>query len=136
MSQKLNRIVLIDDDEPTNFLHKLVIERYNCAEKVVVFQDAQLALDTLGKETASGLLQPDLILLDINMPGMNGWEFLEAYEKLPQTQRGHIVVMMLTTSLNPDDRRKADDITGVTGFLSKPLTKKLLQEILEQYFGW
>ena len=136
MSQKLNCIVLIDDDEPTNFLHQLVIQRHNCAERVVVFQDAQLALQSLAEETDGTFLQPDLILLDINMPGMNGWEFLAAYEKLPETQRAHIVVMMLTTSLNPDDRQKADSITGVTGFLSKPLTKKLLQEILEQHFGW
>jgi CheY-like chemotaxis protein len=136
MAKKLNCIVLIDDDEPTNFLHKLIIERYACTERIVVFQDAQMALEFLTDDTVGAYVQPDLILLDINMPGMNGWEFMESYAKLPNEQRGHIVVMMLTTSLNPDDRKHADSIDGVTGFLSKPLTKKLLQEILEQHFGW
>lgn len=67
---------------------------------------------------------------------MNGWEFLNAYEKLPDEQHAQIVVMMLTTSLNPDDKSKADTIGGVSGFLSKPLTKQLLKEILETHFGW
>ena len=70
------------------------------------------------------------------MPGMNGWEFLEAYSQLSDQQRGHIVVMMLTTSLNPDDKLRADNYQGVNGFLSKPLTKDLLKEILETHFGW
>ncbi len=136
MSKKLNCILLVDDDEPTNFLHKLVIDRHGCAEKVVAFQVAQEALAFLADNSSGAYAQPDLILLDINMPGMNGWEFLEAYEKLPEAQRGNIVVMMLTTSLNPDDKKHADSIGGVAGFLSKPLTKKLLQEILEDKFGW
>ncbi len=136
MSQKLNCIVLIDDDEPTNFLHKLIIDRHECTEQVEVFQDAREALRFLSEKRDGSYLQPDLILLDINMPDMNGWEFLEAYSKLSDEQRGHIVVMMLTTSLNPDDKERADSMEGVTGFLSKPLTKKLLQEILEQHFGW
>lgn len=136
MAKKLNCILLIDDDEPTNFLHKLVIDRHACAEKVVAFQDAQEALAFLADNSSGTYAQPDLILLDINMPGMNGWEFLKAYARLPEAQRGNIVVMMLTTSLNPDDKRHADTIQGVAGFLSKPLTKKLLQEILEQHFGW
>jgi CheY-like chemotaxis protein len=136
MGKKLNCILLIDDDEPTNFLHRRVIERHECADKVEVFQDAQSALEFLTMHTDGTYAQPDLILLDINMPGMNGWEFMDAYEKLPAEQRGRIVVMMLTTSLNPDDKQHADSIQGVKGFLAKPLTKQLLQEILEQHFGW
>ncbi len=136
MANKLNCILLIDDDEPTNFLHKLIIERYQCTDRVVVFQDAEMALRFLSDNSDGAYVQPDLILLDINMPGMNGWEFMAAYSKLPEEQRGHIVVMMLTTSLNPDDKQLADSIGGVEGFLSKPLTKKLLQEILEGHFGW
>lgn len=136
MGTKLNCIVLIDDDEPTNFLHKRVIDRHQCAEKVVVFQDAEEALAFLSAPEAGNYPQPDLILLDINMPGMNGWEFMAAYENLPLDQRGHIVVMMLTTSLNPDDKAQADSISGVKGFLSKPLTKSLLDEILQNHFNW
>lgn len=136
MSQKLNCIVLIDDDEPTNFIHKLVIDRYQCAERIEVFQDARKAISFLTSPENGVYVKPDLILLDINMPGMNGWEFLQAYAKLPEEQRAQIVVLMLTTSLNPDDKMRADSTEGVAGFLSKPLTKELLKEILENHFGW
>jgi CheY-like chemotaxis protein len=135
MDSKLKCIVLIDDDEPTNFLHQRVIERYGCAERVIVFQDAKLALKFLSERENGVYVQPELILLDINMPGMNGWEFLEAYENLPAEQRGQIVVMMLTTSLNPDDAKYADSVVSVARFLNKPLTSAMLQEILAKYFG-
>lgn len=136
MAQKLNCIVLVDDDEPTNFLHKKVIDRYGCTERVVVFQDASEALAFLAEKTEGVYAQPDLILLDINMPGMNGWDFMKAYVNLPADQRGNIVVMMLTTSLNPADRQRADAEKDLSGFLSKPLTKELLKGILEKHFGY
>lgn len=136
MAEKLQCIALIDDDEPTNFLHKLVIDRHQCTEHVVVFQDARTALAYLADTTDPDYVRPNLIFLDINMPDMNGWEFLLAYHQLTEEQQAQIVVMMLTTSLNPDDRARAEEIEGVSGFLAKPLTKQLLQEILEQHFGW
>ena len=135
MTHKLNCIVLIDDDQPTNFLHKKVVEKAECTEKVVVFDDAEAALAFLSTKTDGIYAQPDLILLDINMPGMSGWDFMNAYVQLPEDQRAHIVVMMLTTSLNPDDKARADMNNGVSGFLSKPLTKELLQEVLDKHFG-
>jgi CheY-like chemotaxis protein len=136
MSKKLNCVILIDDDEPTNFLHRRVIERYGCAERIEVFQEAQLALDFLHTTENGVFVRPELIFLDINMPGMNGWEFLMAYEELSEEQRADIVVLMLTTSLNPDDKAQAESFEEVCGFLSKPLTKELLKEILEKHFGW
>lgn len=136
MSKKLNCVILIDDDEPTNFLHRRVIERYGCAERIEVFQEAQRALDFLSTTENGAYVKPELIFLDINMPGMNGWDFLKAYEKLSEEQRAEIVVLMLTTSLNPDDKAQAESFDEVSGFLSKPLTKELLKEILEQHFGW
>lgn len=135
MKRKLNCVVLIDDDEPTNFLHKMVIDRQQCAERVLVFEDARKALAFLSTPEDGVYLKPDLIFLDINMPGMNGWDFLNAYEQLPEEQRAHVVLLMLTTSLNPDDKSRADEIGGVSGFLSKPLTKKLLEEILATHFA-
>lgn len=134
MQAKLNCILLIDDDEPTNFLHRMIINRAECTEKVVVYEDARKALDFLQKKEQEAYSQPDLIFLDINMPGMNGWEFLEVYENLTEEQRGRVVIMMLTTSLNPDDRKRADSLAHVAGFLTKPLTKVMLQEVIEKHF--
>ena len=84
MKTKLNCILLVDDDEPTNFLNQMVIEELDIAEQIRVAQNGQEALTYL-KKTGIGdenFPLPDLILLDINMPAMNGWEFLERYRKL------------------------------------------------------
>jgi CheY-like chemotaxis protein len=68
------------------------------------------------------------------MPAMNGWEFLERYSTLEQQRKANVVIVMLTTSLNPDDRLKADKIPDVSGFETKPLTPEKLQSILKKYF--
>lgn len=134
MERKLNCILLIDDDQPTNFFNELVIKEANCAEKVVTFQTGAAALEFLCTKKEGTYPQPDLILLDINMPAMNGWEFLTEYEQLSSEQRGNIVIIMLTTSLNPDDVDKAKEFSDISDFKNKPLAADVLQEILEKYF--
>ena len=78
--------------------------------------------------------QPDLMFLDVNMPAMDGWQFLEAYEKLTEAQRSRLVVVMLTTSINPDDEEKAKSNPLVDGFENKPLTGEELKDIIRKYF--
>ena len=68
------------------------------------------------------------------MPVMNGWEFLESYKHLPSNQQAGVVVVMLTTSLNPDDEAQADNIDGVKAFSSKPLTIEKLDGVLAEFY--
>jgi response regulator RpfG family c-di-GMP phosphodiesterase len=68
------------------------------------------------------------------MPAMNGWEFLEKYKELRREHRSNVIVIMLTTSLNPDDKNKADDIKDVTDFKHKPITGEIVDEVLQKYF--
>jgi CheY-like chemotaxis protein len=68
------------------------------------------------------------------MPAMNGWEFLERYSSLEKQQKANVVIVMLTTSLNPDDQAKASSIPDVSGFETKPLTPEKLELILKKYF--
>jgi CheY-like chemotaxis protein len=132
-------ILFIDDDEPTNFLNKLIVDEMRCAEHVQIVHSGREALDYL---TQSGPYQnngnsyprPDLIFLDINMPGMDGWEFLDHYKKLPDNQKGNIVMVMLTTSLNPDDAKAAEQYAEIAGFENKPLQSEIIQKILSRYF--
>ncbi len=139
MKKRLSCILLIDDDEPTNFLNCHVLKEADCAEHIEVVQGAQDALDFL---TNSGRFKnlnncfpaPELIFLDINMPAMDGWEFLDKYRFLSDGQRGKIVVVMLTTSLNPDDELKAKETPHVSGFANKPLTRQMLNDILIRHF--
>tara|TARA_R110002124_G_scaffold287323_4_gene472821 strand:+ start:4326 stop:4733 length:408 start_codon:yes stop_codon:yes gene_type:complete len=131
MRKKVNCILLIDDDEPTNFLHKIIIEDSNLAEKVVAVQSGYEALEYLEKKEDGKYPQPGIIFLDINMPAMNGWEFLERYKQLDESLKGKILVVMLTTSINPDDKKKAMGKGFVKGFLSKPLTTEMLEKIID-----
>ena len=134
MKKKLNCILLIDDDEATNFINKAVIRHLDCAETVVAVESADEALDFLKEKIEDSYQHPDLILLDINMPSMNGWEFLEEYKKLNHLQQAKFVIIMLTASLNPDDKSKADSIEVLDGFERKPLRAENLQGILDKFF--
>jgi CheY-like chemotaxis protein len=135
LAQKLSCVLLIDDHKPDNVLHTIIIEEANVAEKIVAIETGQKALDYL-KSTEDGKhMQPDLIFLDINMPGINGWDFLGDYEQLDQAKQGGVVIVMLTTSLNPDDEAKARTYSVIKGFRNKPLTPEMLQELLEEHFA-
>jgi CheY-like chemotaxis protein len=131
--KQLNCILLIDDDEPTNFLNKLTLEQSGCARHIRVAPSGQAALDYLQGDPEE-CLRPDLIFLDINMPAMDGWEFLEKYRELPQERKAHTILIMLTTSLNPDDERKTHAIPEVSGFEHKPLNQVRLEKLLNKYF--
>lgn len=136
MEKKLNCILLVDDDQPTNFIHKKILETAGCTETIktaINGFDALKYLEKANKHEAD-YPAPDLILLDINMPAMNGWEFLEKYEADEQISKDKVIVM-LTTSPNPDDLQKAKEIKTVAGFENKPLTKTKIQMILDEYFG-
>ncbi len=139
MNTKLKGVLLIDDDEPTNFLHKHVLKRTECAEEIFVVNDGKEALEFLtctGKyDYLESFPEIDLILLDINMPRMSGWDFLEEYRKLPETHKGKIIIIMLTTSLNNQEREKAAKMKEISGFKNKSLTPNMIQEILDDYFG-
>ena len=139
MNPKLKCIMLIDDDEPTNFLTRMIIDEADCTEHIQVEDSGERAFDYLLNSAKAGYNSkqypwPDLIFLDINMPAMNGWEFLEKYKELGKKPGRNTIITMLTTSLNPDDKNKADDIADVTDFRHKPLTNEIVNEILQQYF--
>jgi len=125
-------VLLVDDDPTTNFLNQLVVNTLGIAEQVLVAENGKEALHLLtrGQPAPSG---PTLLLLDMNMPVMNGLAFLEAYAQLPLAQRQAIVVIMLTTSLHERDLARAQQLP-IAGSLDKPLTKAKLLAVLHQHF--
>jgi CheY-like chemotaxis protein len=128
MKKKLTSILLIDDDEPTNFMYKIIIGNANCTEKIIVAQSGEEALNHLAHSI------PDLIFLDINMPRMDGWEFIEKFTVLQKPADKIPVIIMLSTTLNPDDELRANNTPAISGFMRKPLTAKTLGEVLANYF--
>jgi len=131
MRKKLNSILLVDDDEDDNFFHKIIINKMNMVNQIDIATNGIEAITYLENENK---IPPDIIFLDLNMPKMNGWEFLEQYKGLSLPHRAKVLIIILTTSANPDDIKRAKEIQDVTGFETKPLSKEILTKILEQHF--
>ncbi len=131
MKRKLDCILLVDDDPDDNTFHQIIIREMDIANNIEVVINGLEALEYLKKENRT---PPELIFLDINMPRMNGWEFLEQYKHLTPQQKAKVVIMILTTSANPDDIKRAKEIEDVSGFETKPLTRETLTEILQAHF--
>lgn len=135
MKEKLNCILLIDDDETTNYVNSILIEKAECAELTKSVTSGHAALDYLKSVDKDGNHpQPDLIFLDINMPIMSGWEFIEEYRNLLPEQKGKVLVWMLSTSNNPDDHERAMKL-GSDGFMAKPLTISKLMDVVKKHFS-
>ena len=134
MRKKLDCILLIDDDKPTNYFHKIIINDSGLTERVIAIQSGQEALEYLGQKEEGQYPRPDLIFLDINMPAMDGWEFLEEYNKLDKNKKAKILIIMLTTSINPEDEKKAKEINLINGFQRKPLSVEMLEKIIDNNF--
>jgi CheY-like chemotaxis protein len=139
MENKLNCILLIDDDIATNFINKKIIQKANIIEHIQVALNGREAIDYLcnqGKfeSIENKYPQPQLILLDINMPVMDGWEFIETYRNLDIANKENIVIVMLSSSFNPADKAKAESIPEISAFRQKPMSKEALLEIIEINF--
>lgn len=110
---------VIEDNPITAAITKILLEKTQRAGRVELYANGQRALKQLTAELAAGEKVPDLILLDLNMPLMDGWEFLDELSLLPLTQP--ICVLVLTSSINPEDRAKAARYATVGGYFAKPL---------------
>jgi CheY-like chemotaxis protein len=133
MKSKIKNILLIDDDQATNFLHKMVIRKTGCAENVHVEMSGDAAIRYLTTKHHGEFPCPDLIFLDLHMPRLDGWGFIEEYQKLTHGQRGKAVIVMLTTSLDPDDQKKAKQLHDLIEFRNKPLTQNMLMDIIQKH---
>jgi len=130
---RIERVLLIDDDTVTNMLHSRVIKRSGLVDRIEVATDGQEALDILNRDIAAGGPLPELIFLDINMPVMSGFEFLEEYAKLDISAEELLIIVMLSTTLLPADHRRAEADPNVHSFCDKPLRLENLIKTIEAY---
>lgn len=128
----IEEVLLIDDDAIDNETHRRVISKTGKVKKITIHHYADEALEYLRSSPRNNI---SLIFLDVNMPRMNGFEFMKEYEKLAKEQKAERVVIMLTTSVHPDDISKASAIQSVAEFMQKPLTLEAFHYVLETKLG-
>src|ERR1700761_849843 len=117
-----NTCLLVDDNYIDNFVTRKVLESSGFAHNIIVQQSPWDAIDSL----RDGLVKPDVIFVDVRMPTMDGFEFLEKFEELA-IEKDNIKIFMLSSSLDPTDIRRSFGNKHVTQFLHKPITKQVLE---------
>ena len=130
MTKKLNTILLIDDDLTINYLHNRLIKKLAIAEHIILAKNGIEGITAfLELNERLHASETAVIFLDLNMPIMNGWEFLEKLSKAKNEITLQYKIYILSSTINPDDKKKAKSHALVSGFLSKPLTKELLEQL-------
>ncbi|WP_439881149.1 response regulator [Pontibacter sp. MBLB2868] len=134
--KSLNTILLIDDDETTNYLNHRLLTRMEVAPDIRVVTNGEEALNYLNKAFAGEpeYPRPDLIFVDIKMSVMDGFEFLEEYQQLDQQDKDKVVMLMLTSSASFYDLEKLKQFPDVRQHYSKPLTEGDVRDVMREYF--
>jgi len=136
MSNRIDKVLIIDDDEISNFITESILEQSNKVKEIDVVMSADEGIKLLTKLASKGANHlPSLILLDIKMPVKSGWDFLNEYKALADIDRSKIVIVMLSSSVYPDDVHKANTFEEVAGYLSKPITLDKVEEVVEKYMN-
>jgi len=123
-------IFIIDDDKLFVFLTKKSIEETKLATSIKEFGDGQIAIDYIKEILGNAELLPDIILLDLSMPVMDGWEFLKEYILLEPGIEKKIKLYIFSSSISPHDIERAKSIGAVTDFIIKPLSKEKFIEMV------
>jgi CheY-like chemotaxis protein len=123
-------ICVIDDDSVYQFTITRTIQTHQLAKKILVFSDGEQAIHFLIDNIFNSENLPDIIFLDINMPIMDGWQFLEEYVTLKPNLSKKITVFMISSSVDPTDLERAKKISEVSDYIVKPITPEALKEII------
>ncbi len=131
--KKHHAVMLIDDNEIDNLINQKMIEAANISEHIFTHSGAKSAIEflrnieKLGKEAEHVL--PDVIFLDIDMPLMDGFQFLDEFDRLTEVTKEKCAIVMLTSSINPQDVNKSHKYACVKQYINKPLTQKNLEKL-------
>ncbi|GEQ87222.1 response regulator [Patiriisocius marinistellae] len=126
---KINTACIIDDDPIFIFGTKKIMKMADFCSSFLIYNDGEKAIIGLTEIIKSGSKLPDLILLDLNMPIMDGWEFLDKFIEIPSKES--TTIFIVTSSIDPADFERAKNYQNVSNYVVKPITKEALTEMAE-----
>jgi CheY-like chemotaxis protein len=126
MSEQGEIVAIIDDDRVFQKITWMKITRKNYARKVLMFSDGDQAIRFIRDNASNPDELPDIILLDLNMPVMDGWDFMDAFVKMRPHIGKKITIFVATSSVNPEDQRRAIEVSAVTDYVIKPISDACL----------
>ncbi|RTE54677.1 response regulator [Arenibacter aquaticus] len=129
---KFKNSCIIDDDPISVFGIKRSMKETNFTDDVVVYTNGQEALDGLTKMLNEGKKLPSIIFLDLNMPIMDGWEFLDDFIKIPNTNTEKVIIFIVSSSMDPRDMIKAQSYSMVNNYILKPILRKDLVRLMSE----
>ncbi|SNR45050.1 Response regulator receiver domain-containing protein [Maribacter sedimenticola] len=133
---RLNSILLVDDDEASNFLHSIFINKLDLDVNLNSALNGQEALDFILGKGQEELELPCMVMLDLRMPVMDGWQFMEAYEEMvPKKLKDQITIVLVTISDNQEDKDRAITNPHIADFSQKPLSDDTFKQLIQKHFS-
>ena len=132
--KKINTFCIVDDDDIYQFTTSLFLKKTDLVNKVIVFSNGLKAINFLKEEMENSENIPDILFLDVNMPVMDGWEFLEEYILIKPMMPKTIVIYMVTSSVDEKDVLRAKNISALSGYLVKPISSENIVEVISGLF--
>ncbi|MGV8092734.1 MAG: response regulator [Mangrovibacterium sp.] len=128
--KKIDTLCIVDDDNMFQLLTRIIVEKTKLVQKVKIFSNGKEAIEFLYAVQNQPEKIPDVILLDLNMPVLDGWGFLEEYIMIKPKLGKKIVIYIVSSSIDPEDIEKARTISEITDYLVKPVTQEKFIKIL------
>ena len=129
-----SRFIVVDDDPLNNKLCEIALRKIFPAIEIVLFSMPEMAIEYLDEQySKQTTFIPTVLFLDINMPGMTGWDFLERFNNLGNNVKVQISIFMLSSSVDQRDRDKAATYKSVSGYISKPISKSELSQLFIEW---
>lgn len=126
----MSKVFIIDDDPIHQRIAQIMISKHKLFDQHTSYTDAYLALDYLKENVGKTENLPDVILLDLNMPVIDGWDFLEAFSKFQDEISKSIRIFIVTSSVDEKDKQRSQSFPFVKGFISKPLSPDIIRSTL------
>jgi CheY-like chemotaxis protein len=128
--KKINTFCIIDDDDIYQFTTSVLLKKSDLVNKIIVFSNGLKAINFLKDEMGNKENIPDVLFLDINMPVMDGWEFLEEYLLIKPMMPKTVVIYMVSSSVDEKDVLRAKSISVLSGYLVKPISSQNIMKVI------